>query len=73
MNEKPEDGKEESKAGNKSDSDSEEAKNDIGIDGKVDAIFMACDSNKDGVISLSEAKPYIQNVAAELLGMDDGE
>ena len=71
MNEKPEDGRiEEEKKGGDSDIDSEEeAKGqpnaaagegeEISIEGKVDAIFEATDSNKDGVLTIAEAKPII--------------
>lgn len=82
MKENPDDGQiEEEKKQSDSDIDSDDASKgqtpasgeEISIEAKVDAIFMACDSNKDGVLNIAEAKPYIQNVAAELLGIEEGE
>jgi len=70
MNETPEDGTiEEEKAAGESDIDSDDETKgqpnavgegeEISIEGKVDAIFEACDSNKDGVLAISEAKTII--------------
>ena len=43
---------------------------------KVDALFVAADKNvnkEDGKLEIKEARPMIQKIAAELLGVEDGE
>ena len=78
MNEKPNDGKEEGeKAGSDlSDSDQEGKQNngtELNLNQKVDALFEAAGTTADGKLDIKEAKPMLQKLAQDLLGMDEGE
>ena len=69
---------EEEKDGSDSDQEAKNTNNvenaeELSLSQKVDALFVAADVNQDGKLNLKEAKPMIQKVAAELLGMEDGE
>ena len=76
MNEKPND-KEEGKAGSDlSDSDGEGKQNngaDLNLNQKVDALFEAAGTSQDGKLDIKEAKPMLNKLAIDLLGMEDGE
>ena len=66
---------EEEKDNSDSDQEAKKQNNDeeLSLSQKVDALFVAADVNQDGKLNLKEAKPMIQKVAAELLGMEDGD
>ena len=74
MNEKPNDGKEgEDKGSDLSDSDQEGKQNELNLSQKVDAMFEAAGTKSDGKLDMKEHKPMLSKMAADLLGIDEGE
>ena len=77
MNENPSVKEEGEKAGSDlSDSDGEGKQNngtELNLNQKVDALFEAAGTAQEGKLSIKEAKPMLNKLAVDLLGMEDGE